>query len=767
MKQVIRIILGLFLLLGVCYLSPLYSQSTLVNKAILDQDYPEIINLLQTNSSIKDDKKLLLTRGIAYAELGNASKALSDLARAKTLGNKDPKLLFYIGKTYFQQGRYDKAIEWFSTYLHTDAKNGFEENDEVYKLLRQANEAPSIDKSVHIIVEYCEGLINTINDEVRPIFSRTSNNKLYYTMSNRSSQKIKGHAFEDGIWSTSCELPTALNIIGDNRLSDLSGDGQVLFFENTQGRKMYSLYNKLETVEKNIFFQAPYFPHLGDKDLQVADAQTILFSSLRQDSYGGYDVYISRYTNGRWSVPQNLGPHINSEFNEVSPFLVADGTKLFFSSDRIESLGGYDIFESEVSAVKSKSFKKAKNIGSPINSPANDLHFRVDLNGLRSVFSSDRPGGKGGLDIYMAYLNIPASKKVVDENTLSFINYNDASLNPNEKTLAIEEPSKPIKSEQEVTKTRLVTKKKSEQQPPTSQAKTKTTQTQSSTSNAEVSSINSTETESVKTPNKDKKKEKDKNVRSKKSPTKLKQVTIPTLYYTSESDLLSINNRNKLDTIIKYLELIDDSTIEFTNFSEQYPRREYELFFTVNELDILVTYLTDKGISTDRIIINSVGSVYPYVDSNLGGQGNEEHLKLNQRIEIRLYDIPSEIAIAKVKPSIPSSRVSSNYQIYTSVKDDVHYRLLFNETSRIFKNRVLSYYDDIIVTKVIDSEAYLYALGFFQTYHSAKKVQNVLIEKSLPETTIVPYNGSQRLTENEVLRLAPTHPNLRDYMNNM
>ncbi len=826
--------------------SALYSQSSQALNAFESKDYASVVKNLKNNTKVKNDAELLMIRGMAYTELGMASFALSDLARAKTLGTEDSNLPLYLGKTYFLQGRYSEALKWFSRYLGTDSKNGLEENDPVYRMIRQANAAPQIPSNEQIIVEYPEGAINTIDDNVRPVFSRTANNKFYYTNVTADSKDIVGMEFSNGKWSTPANLPKAINVIGDNVLEDISGDGQVLFFMNTQGKKQFSLYNKRESIDKNIFFQAPYFPHLGDKDLQIVDDKTIVFASRRPDSYGGYDIYVSQYKNDRWSDPINAGKNINSKFNEVSPFLTSDGTALYFSSDRIESLGGYDIFLSNRSSVKSKGYKLAENLGSPINSPGDDLHFRVDANGIRSTFCSNRSGGKGGLDIYMTYLNVPVAKAIVDAGHLAFINYDVesdapdkeiqevASVDQNKNPLsttptttkqgpAVDTPKK-VKEEQPSRSDIAEQKKREKEEARAKKEKEDLAKKEQAKAKKEQEDLARKELEAKENEAREQKKREDiaakeKQAREKKekeakvayvdpvkkntpsttsvpstqpskssttkkttSPTKTKKekrkdaknpvatittVSIPTIYYTSDDDLLNIENRNKLDSIAKYIRLIDNSMVELTNFSAVNPRKEYELFFSVNDLDRVVEYLIDKGVSKDRMIINSVGSEYPYIEKHIGGQANADLLKLNQRVEIELYNLGNEITVNREIVEVPPSKKSRKYQIFKTVKDDVHYRLLFEETSRIFKNRVLTYYDDIIITKHLDDDMYLYALGFYQTYDSAIRVQNDMISKNLPNTQIVPFYGSKRLTDREVLKLVPSHSNLRPYMDKM
>ncbi|MDJ1468113.1 OmpA family protein [Xanthocytophaga flava] len=126
------------------------------------------------------------------------------------------------------------------------------------------------------------------------------------------------------------------------------------------------------------------------------DGNTLYFVSDMPGGFGGTDIYkVAKGTDGKWSTPENLGKAVNTEGNEMFPY-VDNTNKLYFSSNGHAGLGGLDIFETDLNSLGT-----VENIGFPINSKKDDFGIIVDSTGRQGYFSSNR--GKGGSDddIYM------------------------------------------------------------------------------------------------------------------------------------------------------------------------------------------------------------------------------------------------------------------------------------------------------------------------------------------------------------------------------
>jgi tetratricopeptide (TPR) repeat protein len=142
------------------------------------------------------------------------------------------------------------------------------------------------------------------------------------------------------------------------------------------------------------------FPHNGSDYSNgypcfSPDGQALYFASNREDSYGGYDLYVSFRVGNTWSYPENLGGLVNTSGNEITPFY--DGNSLYFASDWHPGFGGYDIFKSDRLGTR---WGNPTHTGSGVNSPRDDYGFVYDFINNIGYFVSNRVGGKGLEDIY-------------------------------------------------------------------------------------------------------------------------------------------------------------------------------------------------------------------------------------------------------------------------------------------------------------------------------------------------------------------------------
>ena len=139
-----------------------------------------------------------------------------------------------------------------------------------------------------------------------------------------------------------------------------------------------------------------------------SDGTSLYFSSNRAGGFGGMDLYVSKKQGDTWSKAVNLGPNVNSEKNDVFPFVHDDGM-LYFSSERKGGSGGMDIYHTQMD--QNGAFERPLSIGEPFNSPKDDFGFILDKDRKSGYFTSNRSGGVGEDDIYNFAIDAPLKPK--------------------------------------------------------------------------------------------------------------------------------------------------------------------------------------------------------------------------------------------------------------------------------------------------------------------------------------------------------------------
>ncbi|AUP78845.1 OmpA family protein [Flavivirga eckloniae] len=146
----------------------------------------------------------------------------------------------------------------------------------------------------------------------------------------------------------------------------------------------------LSINKENVSIENPYMSPKGDK---------IYFSSNMPESIGGYDIYVSNINeDGTLSSPENLGRTINTVKDEKYPSLSIDSKYLYFSSKGHNNIGGFDLFTSK---ILRNGYRAPRNMGNTINSEYDEIAYFLAAEN-KGYVSSNRPNGKGGFDIYTA-----------------------------------------------------------------------------------------------------------------------------------------------------------------------------------------------------------------------------------------------------------------------------------------------------------------------------------------------------------------------------
>ncbi|MEX1193076.1 MAG: hypothetical protein WEA99_13995 [Brumimicrobium sp.] len=326
---------------------------------------------------------------------------------------------FYLGRCYHLKANIDEARENYELFKNK-APRGSELKPRAELMLTQCDVAEEFLKNPRNYEMVNLGKsINTIAPEYSPIIS-LDGQALYFTTrrlredkSNEGIIELRDNTYMEDVYvsyrenNNSWKEPELLDfclperneatvaVSTDERFiyvyKDDEGNGDIFYSEFEDSR-----FKKLKPLKTEGINTEAWEPHLTVSP----DGRVKYFTSDREGGYGGRDIYrVVKLPNGEWSEPENLGPTINTEHDEDSPFISVDNKTLYFSHNGEKSMGGFDVFVS-VFDDEEQVWSDPINLGTPLNSMGDDIYYTTTADGLTGYLSSYREEGKGEKDIY-------------------------------------------------------------------------------------------------------------------------------------------------------------------------------------------------------------------------------------------------------------------------------------------------------------------------------------------------------------------------------
>jgi outer membrane protein OmpA-like peptidoglycan-associated protein len=209
---------------------------------------------------------------------------------------------------------------------------------------------------------------------------------------------------KNGVWGYATNIGDRINTpFHDSNLA-LSADGKTLYILKDEGGGDIYYCNQMANGSWGAPVALPGIINSSfeEKSISISkDGKTLYFSSNRPGGLGGTDLYkATKDAKGEWANVKNLGPKINTAFDEEGPFIDYDMVTLYFSSKGHKNIGSYDIFKS-VYDPKKNDWTEPENLGYPINTPDDDIFYMTSSDGKRAYYSSVREDGLGYTDIFL------------------------------------------------------------------------------------------------------------------------------------------------------------------------------------------------------------------------------------------------------------------------------------------------------------------------------------------------------------------------------
>ncbi len=363
------------------------------------------------------DNALLNYRiGVCYLNSIYHERAIDFFEEAIRLNVPELDVFYNLGRALHLNYRFEEAIENYTYYRRRLTPEEITKKRHIIdrRIQECENGMKLVEEPVRVFIDNLGSRINSEYDDYSPIIN-ADGTKMFFTtrrpIGNRPRKDRNDHKYYESIletrmirgeWMPAKEPQRRIQSRSHNAAAGLSHDGETLLIY--RGARGGDIYKTTYDSEKDRWSRARGISRTINSEYHESsatlsqDGRTLYFVSDRPGGYGGTDIWYSKLgENGRWSEPVNIGPEINTEYNEASVYKHSDGKTLYFSSQGHNSMGGYDIFKTQYIGGR---WTEPENLGYPINTPDDNLHFTLTEEGEIGYYATFKKEGHGGSDIY-------------------------------------------------------------------------------------------------------------------------------------------------------------------------------------------------------------------------------------------------------------------------------------------------------------------------------------------------------------------------------
>ncbi len=390
-----------------------------------------LIYYLKANKFNPDNAKLNLKVGKIYLNSGFKAKSIPFFMMAYKLNSTStPEIHFYLGQAYQFKTQWAQAIDEYEKYISqlTGSNNNIEKLELARKKIQECESGKQLTKApVNVNIENIGSIINSEYTDYGAVVSADESILMFTSR----RKKTTGRQYDDelkeyyediyvsynknGKWTKPENIGKPVNTKNHDAIACISPNGQKILIYRDDNKGYGNIYECILVPTKSgsegglkgdkwseprklgAHINSPY--HESSASLSY-DGKTLYFISTRPDNNkGGKDIYMSKWNEnkGKWSKAINLGPAINTKYDEEAVFIHSDGKTLYFSSKGHNNIGGYDIFKS---VYENGKWSVPENLGYPINTPDDDVFYVVSASGKHAYYASIKEEGLGKRDIY-------------------------------------------------------------------------------------------------------------------------------------------------------------------------------------------------------------------------------------------------------------------------------------------------------------------------------------------------------------------------------
>jgi tetratricopeptide (TPR) repeat protein len=325
---------------------------------------------------------------------------------------------FFRGQIFHRTAKLDEAIAAFDAFLAKEKPSTYEYELATQYRLQCLYALDMMKKPVNVSIANMGNLINSRYDEYTPSISADGKTIVFTARRNdtkggRMDDEGDYKYFEDIYYSeydeTTQEWSQSIAVEGDLNTetydavlsifpsgngmfvykNTVSSTGDIYFSEYRPGTKEWSAAQKMPRPINTSYFEGSIS--------MTADGSTVYFVSERPEGEGQGDIYVATKKGESWSSPKNLGAVINTDLDEKFVFIHPNGKTLFFASNGHQTMGSYDIFKTE---FVNGEWSVPINLGYPINTVNEESTFSLTKDNKTLMIAAEYDDSFGERDIY-------------------------------------------------------------------------------------------------------------------------------------------------------------------------------------------------------------------------------------------------------------------------------------------------------------------------------------------------------------------------------
>jgi outer membrane protein OmpA-like peptidoglycan-associated protein/tetratricopeptide (TPR) repeat protein len=647
------LIILIFLLIG-SYAHAQALRMALANKKYDDYHYTDAIQMYEAIiASNADNAEATEKLANCYRKINDSKNAEIWYAKVVEIPKSHPINKLYYAQALAANEKYKESQKWYKAYAqaakndprgnkfamsyHDSVMTNFYKDSARYQIKLADFNSPEADFSPMFYrdgVVFCSNRKMEGTKPVKHIFHWNKSNflDLYF-----SSGGAEAHTLHDHLNSRYHEGPVSFYPSEDSIIFTRNNYFNGKYKTSKDKTNKLKLYFANTKSESGDWANVTNFPYNNDEysighPTLSPDGRTLYFTSDMPDGLGGTDIYKSIYDKGKWSKPVNLGAEINTKGNEMFPF-VDENNDLYFSSNGHAGLGGLDIF---VARDKAGKYVSPQNLGVPLNSSQDDFGYIYKENTEEGYFTSNREGGVGDDDIYtFKRKTCKFIVVVVNEKTNEIIK--NAKVEGIEQETTVNFPAESLNDSIYSFKTKLRTnyaltafKEGFEEGNSllTEEKLLRCLQHGEDISDTIRIPIRPVEVFADNTPQPNKPK-----YRYKGNPN-VKVIEVTNVYFDFDKYYIRPEAARELDRVIEVMNQYPNLKIELSSHTDTRATNYYNIRLAQRRSRASYHYLVTRGISPERLVVNSFGENKLALDCPDFKDCSEEDHQLNRRTEV-------------------------------------------------------------------------------------------------------------------------------------